>query len=148
MSIFNTPEMSAADDRLRGMVALVHPGLECDPLNKRNQIGVISEADIDRDNIYVDFVDKVGLFSADALLVLLPPETIHQNLADMAYEVAFPDLKALTQIDLFLRYGDRNVNTRLKAMAIARDNPAIQSLCVEALNTQISRDITNQFGRD
>jgi len=146
MSIFNTPEMSAADDKLRGVVALVHPDLECDPLNKRNQIGVISEADIDLDNIYVDFVDKVGLFSADALLVLLPPDEIHQNLADMAYEVAFPDLKALTQIDLFLKYGD--VNARFKAMAIARDNPAIQPLCVEILNNQISRDRPNQYGRD
>ena len=146
MSIFNTPEMSAADDKLRGVVALVHPDLECDPLNKRNQIGVISEADIDLDNIYVDFVDKVGLFSADALLVLLPPEDIHQNLADMAYEASFPDLKALTQIDLYLRYGD--VNARFKAMAIARDNPAIQPLCLETLNNQISRDIPNQYGRD
>ena len=145
MSIFNTPEMSAADDKLRGVVALVHPDLECDPLNKRNQIAVISEADIDLDNIYVDFVDKIGLFSADALLVLLPPDEIHQNLADMAYEVAFPDLKALTQIDLFLKYGD--VNARFKAMAIARDNPAIQPLCVEFLNKQISRDIPNQYGR-
>jgi hypothetical protein len=146
MSIFNTPEMSAADDKLRGVVALVHPDLECDPLNKRNQIGVISEADIDLDNIYVDFVDKVGLFSADALLVLLPPADIHQNLADMAYEASFPDLKALTQIDLFLRYGD--VNARFKAMSIARDNPAVQPLCVETLNNQISRDIPNQYGRD
>ena len=146
MSIFNTPEMSAADDKLRGVVALVHPDLECDPLNKRNQIGVISEADIDLDNIYVDFVDKVGLFSADALLVLLPPEDIHQNLADMAYEAPFDELKALTQIDHFLRYGD--VNARFKAMSIARDIPAIQPLCVEILNKQISRDIPNQYGRD
>ncbi len=146
MSIFNTAEMSAADDKLRGVMALVHPDLECDPLNKRNQIGVISEADIDLDNIYVDFVDKVGLFSADALLVLLPPDDIHQNLADMAYEASFPDLKALTEIDLFLRYGD--VNARFKAMAIARDNPALQPLCLETLNNQISRDIPNQYGRD
>ena len=146
MSIFNTPEMSAADDKLRGVVALVHPDLECDPLNKRNQIGVISEADIDLDNIYVDFVDKVGLFSSDALLVLLPPADIHQNLADIAYEASFPDLKALTQTDLFLRYGD--VNARFKAMSIARDNPAIQPLCLETLNNQISRDIPNQYGRD
>lgn len=146
MSIFNTSEMSAADDKLRGVVALVHPELNCDPLNKRNQIGVISEADIDLDNIYVDFVDKVGLFSADALLVLLPPVDIHQNLADMAYEAPFDELKALTQIDLFLRYGD--VNARFKAMSIARDNPAIQPLCVETLNNQITRDIPNQYGRD
>ena len=145
MSIFNTPEMSAADDKLRGVVALVHPDLECDPLNKRNQIGVISEADIDLDNFYVDFVDKVGLFSSDALLVLLPPADIHQNLADMAYEASFPDLKSLTQIDLYLRYGD--VNARFKAMSIARDNPSIQPLCLETLNNQISRDIPNQYGR-
>jgi len=148
MSIFNTPEMSAADDKLRGVVALVRPDLECDPLNKRNQVGVISEADIDFDNIYVDFVDKVGLFSAEGLWVLLPPDEIHQNLADMAYEAPFEALKAMTQIDLFLRYGDGNVNARFKAMSIARDHPAIQPLCVVTLNNQIAREMPNQYGRD
>lgn len=139
---------SGANDQLRGTVVCVHSGVEADPLGKRNQVGVICEADIGLDNIYVDFVDKVGLFSADALLVHLPVEMIHQNMADMAYDVSFPDLKALTQIDLLLRYGEGSVNTRVKAMTIARDNPAIQHLCVEGLDNRISRDISNQYGRE
>lgn len=141
------PSFHEANEKLRGVVAWVHPDLQADPLNKRDQIGVICEADLAWDNIYVDFVDKIGLFSADALLVLMPMEVIHQNLADMAYDVAFPDLKALTQIDLFLRYGG-DVNARFKALAIARDNPSIQPLCTEVLQNQISRDLPNQYGRE
>lgn len=148
MGDYDFYKIYGANDQLRGTVAFVHPKVVADPLGKRNQVGVICEADVTLDNIYVDFVDKVGLFSAEALLVFLPDDVIHQNLAEMPGEVPFPDLKALTQIDLFLRYGDGTVNARFKALAIARDNPAIQDLCVETLNNQISRDIPNQYCRD
>ena len=79
--------MSGANDKLRGVVVLVgHPddlGL-ADPLGKRNQVGVISEADIGLDNIYVDFRDKTGLFSADALFAFLPSDQIRDNLVNLA----------------------------------------------------------------
>jgi hypothetical protein len=63
MDDFNSTKRSLENDKLRGVVVFVHPELQCDPLGKRNQVGVICEADIDLDNIYVDFRDKVGLFS-------------------------------------------------------------------------------------
>jgi hypothetical protein len=70
----------------------------------------------------------------------MPVDQIHQNLADLAYEVAFPDLKALTQIDLFLRYGSES--KQYNALELARNNKNIQPLCLESLTDQIRRDIS------
>jgi hypothetical protein len=129
------------NEELRGTLVLVHPELEYDPDGRKNEIGIIVNSDLENDNVLVSFQDnEYDLFTSDALLVLLPAEHIHQNLADLAYETSFPDLKALTQMDLFLRYGSGD--THFKALEIARDNKKIQPLCLESLTDQTRRDLS------
>ncbi|WPU96454.1 hypothetical protein SNE25_13080 [Mucilaginibacter sabulilitoris] len=138
-------KISGANDKLRGVVVFVHPELLADPLGKRNQVGVICEADIALDNIYVDFRDKTGLFSADALFTFLPSDHMQDNLVNMLHNKMSSEFKALQQVELLVRYGD--VTEKIKAMQTARDHPAIQPMCVEILKDQISRDIFNQYER-
>lgn len=138
-------KMSGANDKLRGVVVFVHPELVADPLGKRNQVGVICEADIGLDNIYVDFRDKTGLFSTDALFTFLSADQIQDNLVNMLQDTASENSNALRRVELLLRYGD--VTEKIKAMQTARDFPAIQPMCVEILKDQISRDIPNQYSR-
>ena len=145
MDDFDFFKMSGANDKLQGVVVFVHPELLADPLGKRNQVGVICEANIGLDNIYVDFRDKIGLFSADALFTFLPPDHIQQNLLNLADNQLSEEFKAVRRIDLLVRYG--NVTEKIKAMQTARDLPAIQPLCVEILKDQLSRDISNQYER-
>ncbi|HZY35583.1 MAG TPA: hypothetical protein VFE53_02980 [Mucilaginibacter sp.] len=133
-------------DELKGVVVLVHPDLVHDPVNRQNQVGVISHADLMNDDIFVSFEGEQGLYASDALLTLLPAEEIHQHLADMAYETPFRELKALTQIDLFLRYGGENKERM--AMEIARLNPDIQRFCLDTLAGQIAKDISKYYGRE
>lgn len=137
---------SGANDKLRGVVVLVRPDLECDPLDKRNHVGVICEADLDLDNIYVDFKYNVGLFSSDALFTFLPEGKIHDNLASLSSAPKSAESLALRRVDVLVRFG--GVTENIKAMLTASDYPAIQPLCVETLKNQISRDIFNQYGRD
>ena len=137
---------AGANDKLRGVFVLVRPDLECDPLDKRNHVGVICEADLDFDNIYVDFKYNVGLFSADALLTFLPEDKIQENLTGLTPVAASADFLALGRVDALVCFGD--VTDKIKAMIIASDYPAIQPLCVETLQNQISRDIITQYGRD
>jgi len=132
-------------DNLKGRPVLVHPELSYDPAGKQNQVGVISKADLMNDDVFVAFGKEVALYSTDALLVLLPAEEIHQHLADMAYETPFAELKPLTQIDLFLRYG--SPGKEMTAMQLARDNPAIRPLCLDTLQNQIINDINQNFSR-
>lgn len=124
-------------DDLKGTFVLVHPKLPHDPANKQNEIGIITHSDLPNDDVFVSFGDEPALYESDALLVLMPMEQIHANLAELAYETAFPDLKALTQIDLFLRYGSND--KQLVALELARDNKNIQPLCLEGLGEQIRR---------
>ena len=84
------------NDSLNGTVVLVHPGLARDPVNRQNHIGMVSHADLLNDDVFVSFDEIQGLYSTDALLVFMPQEEIHQQLADMAYETPFAELKALT----------------------------------------------------
>jgi len=137
-------KMSGANDKLRGVVVFVHPEIVADPLGKRNQVGVICEADIGLDNIYVDFRDKVGLFSADALFAFLPSDQIQDNLENLANDQLSEEFKALQRVELMVRYGA--VTEKIKAMQTARDLPAIQPLCVEILKDQISLDMSNHYG--
>lgn len=145
MNDFDFFKMSGANDKLRGVVVFVHPELLADPLGKRNQVGVICEADIGLDNIYVDFRDKTGLFSADALFTFMPSDQIQDNLVNLLHDKISSEYKALQRVELLVRYGD--VTEKIKAMQIARDHPAIQPMCVEVLKDQISRDIPNQYER-
>lgn len=133
-------------DELKDTVVLVHPDLQHNPVNRQNQIGVISHSDLMNDDIFVNFDGEQGLYASDALLVLRSAEDIHQNLADMAYETPFRNLKALTQIDLFLRYGGDKKDKM--AMEIARLNPDVQHHCLETLASQLYKDISKNYGRE
>ena len=128
------------NEELRGTLVVVHSELEHDPAGRKNEIGIIVNSDLADDAILVSFQDnEYASFTSDALLVLLPVDQIHQNLSELAYEVAFPDLKSLTQIDLFLRYGSGD--THFKALEVARSNKNIHPLCLESLADQIRRNI-------
>ena len=132
-------------DDLKGTPVLVHPELSYDPAGRQNQVGIIREADLMNDDVFVSFNGELALYPAEALFVLLPNEEIHQNLADIAYETPFAELKPLTQIDLFLRYG--SPGKELTAMHLARDNPAIRPLCLDTLQNQIIKSIDQNSSR-
>jgi hypothetical protein len=131
--------------QMRGAVVLVRPDLDIDPLHKRNQVGVVCEANFDYDHIYVDFVNKTGLFSPDALFIFLSQDEILENLKRLPAETSLETFKALCKVEAFLGYND--VNWKFKAMQIARDHPAIQPLCITLLRNQIARNIHHQYGR-
>jgi hypothetical protein len=146
MDDFDFFKLSGANDKLRGVVVLVRPDLECDPLDKRNHVGVICEANLDLDNIYVDFKYNVGLFSADALFTFLPENKILEGLVSLSSAPKSAESLALRRVNVLVRFG--GVTEKIKAMLTASDYPAIQPLCVEILQNQISREIPNQYGRD
>jgi len=133
------------EGQMRGTVVLVRPDLECDLLYKQNQVGVVCEANFEYDHIYVDFKDKTGLYSANALLIFLSKDDILENLGRLPAETSAETFKAMCKVEAFLGYND--VNWKFKAMQIVRDHPEIQPLCIELLKNQISRDIHHRYGR-
>ena len=132
------------NDDLQGTVVLVHPGLTHDPAGMQNQIGVIQSADLANDDIFVSFDGQQGLYSADALLVLLPQEEFHRRANGFTGEAA--EIKPLLHLDLFLSFGGENKER--KAMEVAKANPLIQRFCLETLEKKIEKDIANHYGRE
>ncbi|WDF80760.1 hypothetical protein PQ469_12155 [Mucilaginibacter sp. KACC 22773] len=127
---------------LTGGLVLVHPALEHDPAGKQNTIGVIRFADMADDGFYVAFSDHTtALYASDALFVLKSVDEIHHLLVDHGDRLAFPELKALTQLDLTIRYGDGD---KLRnALQLAVNNPDIQPLCLDLLKDVIQLQQTN-----
>lgn len=124
------------NDDLTGTLVLVHPELEFDPAGRRNEIGIVVNTDLESDNVLVGFPDNTrDVFSSDALLVLLPDEEIHRNLAQIDLPAPWEDIKALTQIDLILRYGTGDKH--FKALELARDHKNVQSLCLQTLESSL-----------
>jgi len=133
------------EGQMRGTVVLVRPELDIDPLYRQNQVGVVCEANFDYDHIYVDFKDKTGLYSADALLIFLSPDDILENLRRLPAETSPEIFKALWKVETFLGYHD--VNWKIKAMQLASDHPPIQQLCTTLLKNEIYLHIHRQYGR-
>ncbi len=133
-------------DDLKGTPVLVHPELGFDPVKRQGQIGLITWADLLNDDVFVSFGDVTGLYSSDALLVLLPAGEVHQNLNPMASEMPFTDLKALALVELLLRYYGEN--KAVKAMELVRDHQNIRPYCLDTLQNQIAQNITNNYGRE
>jgi len=128
-------------DELVGTVVLVNADLPYDPLGKQDQTGFIMEANLDLDDIYVDFTDSwVGLYAANALRTFLPVDQIEKNLDKVSVLEDFDAVKQLTAIHLFVRYGDKG--QQRTAMQIARDNKSIQHLCLDSLQNQIDLKIS------
>jgi len=124
------------NEQLAGTLVLVHPELPDDPAGRQNAIGSIAHTDLLNDDVFVSFRDGVkALYAPDALLVFLPGEDIHRNLAQMGFDTAWDNIKSLTQIDLFLRYG--SAERHIKAMELARDHKNIQALCLQTLENSL-----------
>ena len=132
------------NNELTGTLVLVHPELEFDPAGKRNEIGIVVNADLDTDSVLVGFQDNTrGLFTSDALLVLLPGEDIHRNLAQTDHHDPWENIRSLTQIDLVLRYGTGDKH--FKALELARDNQDVHSVCLETLANSLDRNRGHGF---
>ena len=112
---------------------LVNPELAYDPEERKNEIGIITSAvDASREHFNVSFQDNTdSVLASENLFVLKSMEEMERMLLDHGADMAFPDLKALTQLVLTLRHGigDRTWD----ALKIASSNPSIHPLCLETI---------------
>jgi len=128
--------MNPSDD-LIGTLVLVHPQLPKDPAAKSGQVGIITGADLDHENIYVGFGrNGQGLYGPDALLLLKPAEQLKELLQAHKQELSVADYKALFQISLLqeLRQTTANIKT---AMSLALQNPTVMHYSMQSLEDRL-----------
>ena len=118
-------------------LVLVDPDLEHDPDARKNDIGIITSAvDVSKEYFNVSFQDNTySVLASENLFVLKHMEEMQRTLLDYGAVMAFPDLKALTQLVLTLQHG---IGDRIwDALKIAANNPAIHPLCLETLQNTL-----------
>ena len=118
-------------------LVLVDPDLEHDPDARKNDIGIITSAvDVSKEYFNVSLQDNTySVLASENLFVLKHMEEMQRTLLDYGAVMAFPDLKALTQLVLTLQHG---IGDRIwDALKIAANNPAIHPLCLETLQNTL-----------
>ena len=106
---------------LTGNLVMVHPKLENDPVNRQAQVGIITSADLSKDEVYVGFGNSpLGLYSTDALLVLKPHNELYSDILTHIKEMDTPDFKTLMEITLLQEKS--SVNYLRDAMEMAATN--------------------------
>ena len=137
--------MNRTDD-LTGMLVLVHPDLKDDPALKQNQIGMITHADLENDNIIVSFgKGEQALYSTDALLILKPANDIYRDLMSNNKELDKADFKALFQINLLQEYGTSGQNK--SAIELAMKNETLRSYSMVTLEDSLKAEPSQSLER-
>jgi hypothetical protein len=133
-------------DDLRGTFVLVHPELLNDPAEKKNQVGVISSADLYNDNIVVSFSDgSESLFSTDALLVMGDTEEIRRY-ADYDVDL-LPREDYFDIMEVCITAETEDLGGQKAAIQLASKNPMALEYAMLALNHELGLNRHKSPGR-
>ncbi|MDT4861204.1 hypothetical protein FQZ97_958000 [compost metagenome] len=139
---------------LTGNLVMVHPKLENDPVNRQAQVGIITSADLAKDEVYVGFGNSpLGLYSTDALLVLKPHNELYSDILTHIKEMDIPDFKTLMEITLLQEKS--SVNYLRDAMELAASNDRTLAYSTVSLQDKLGlvreenreRQVTASMGR-
>ena len=123
-------------DELSGTLVLVHPKLLHDPVEKKNQIGIIASPEIENDNVIVSFGNEgQALFSADALLVLKKPGSIHFDTMQDHLKMNAQDFKDLLRVGMLAN--SNLTKDHRQAIEISRDNPVVLEYSMASLEEEL-----------
>jgi hypothetical protein len=128
------------NEDLTGTRVLVHPELGDDPLQKRGQTGIITFADLARDDVYVTFGGpETGLYGSDALLVFKKPNDIYRDILTNTKDIPTPVLKDLYRVNMLLDSG-RATDAKI-AMEMAAASPGVAERAMLSLQEKFGLEI-------
>lgn len=139
--------MNRLQDELVGQLVLVHPNLTTDPAGNSGQIGVITGADLENDNIYVGFgKNGQGLYGTDALLIIKPHNQIQEALQQHKMDMPLDDFKALFQISLLQEFRQSTANMKT-AMSLAMQSETVRNHSMRSIENLLGRDQAQNLSR-
>ena len=122
---------------------MVHPTLAHDPMDKQGEVGTISHIIQELDEIYVHFpTGQLGLYSSDALLMLIPGPFIIDKLRSEHPGLQPADLLAILEIYLLQSTGE--LKFQQMAMQIALSNAQLFFATVVSLKDWIDLGLDNK----
>jgi hypothetical protein len=125
-------------DELIGTLVLVHPQLTNDPAGKNGQVGIITGADLQNDDIFVRFGRSgQGVYGSDALLLLKPAQQLKELLGQNKLTLNDADYKALFQISLLQEFRESTANIKT-AMSLALQNETVMGYSMQSLEEKLA----------
>lgn len=105
-------------------VVMVHPTLTHDPVHMQGHMGTIYNLDVAKDEVLVKFKNQmIGLYSTDALLMLVPGEEILDKLrAHLHEEIDGQDVIDILGLYLLDATGELNYRKEALDLAMSRSN--------------------------
>lgn len=133
-------------NEIQGTYTQVHPQLD-DPAGRQGQIGIITYADIEKDDIYVSF-EKRGqaLYSSDALLVMKKSNEIFGETVSRVSELSTPDFKALLEISLKMQ--SVNPQEHRAALEMALQNETVRNFSQVSLQERLGISSDQQIEQE
>jgi hypothetical protein len=124
-------------DELIGTMVLIHPQLTNDPADKAGKVGIITGADLEKDNIFVGFGRAgQGVYGSDAVLLLRPAEQLKDLLEKYKVDMDVKDYGTLYQIALLKEFRQSTANIKT-AMSLALQNPTVMGYSMQSLEDKL-----------
>lgn len=126
---------------IQGTYAQVHPQLD-DPVGRQGQIGMITYADLERDDVYISFEKgQQALYSSDALLVMRKSNEIYRDTISKVSELSTPDFKTLLEISMKMQ--SSNLQEHRAALEMSLTNEITRQFSQISLQERLG--ITNNY---
>ena len=124
---------------------MVHPTLTNDPVNMQGELGLISLIDTKKDEVYVRFKNQMhGLYSADALLMLVPGLEILDKLRADSEELERYDFIDILGIYLLDATGEEKFQRSALELAMSRSSLVFATI----ISVQDYIDLRRDLGDD
>lgn len=135
-------------NELQDKIVMVHPTLTYDPVNMQGHMGGISYINTEKDEVTVRFKNQIiGLYSADALLMLAPGLEILDKLRTDSEGFERYDFLDLMNIYLMDATGNEEYQREALDMAMNRHTLAHSVVIFVQDYIDIKRDIDEDIGK-
>ncbi|SDF94309.1 hypothetical protein SAMN05421827_102201 [Pedobacter terrae] len=128
-------------NEIQGTYAQVHPKLD-DPVGRQGQIGMITYADLERDDVYINFEKgQQALYSSNALLVMRKSNEIYRDTISKVSELSTADFKMLLEISMKMQ--SSNLQEHRAALEMSLTNETTRQFSQISLQERLG--VTNNY---
>jgi len=122
-------------EEMKGTLALVHEMTD-DPANRQGQIGMITDIDLEQDDVFVSFEKgNQAKYSMAALLVLRNHQDVYRDMMSNTMKMDSQDFKQLFRLNLLQTSSSRS-DVR-SAIEIAQGNEKIRAYSMSSLQDKL-----------
>jgi len=131
-------------DELINKSVMVHPLLTDDPMRMQGQVGLITQINLQKDEVHVQFpYNNTGVYSTNALLSLQPKDLILATIQEKLVELDPKDVRILLDIYRLQNIAQPGAIEEALRWAIAFENVGGNSLIT--LEDFISRGLSDNI---